>query len=222
MANKLTDSDQKLVADKFLALYRDLKRARTPMEKAVADYRNVRNRMKNEGVDLTALGILEKLAKLDEDEAALVIRNMCRYSTWADVPIGINQGSLLAPTDDPQPSEDAKTQLREAEAEAEGYRAGYKGQDFTTNPHVPGSASHAAWGRAWHRGQSDLGNDAFAPANENGGDAEGSQDDASAEGGATAQARGRRRNNKPPKAPAAARTTRRTRNADAQAGGQNA
>lgn len=155
MAPRLDRDTGGLSSSQFLRHYRDLRAARTPMEQAVAVYRNVLKRLKGDGVDTWAVGVLEKLVKVEEEQAGLHIRNLFRYAGWTGANIGVTQGDLFTGGEAEQPDEESTLLFREQLAEEHGAKAGVAGEKFDTNPHGAGDALHAAWARGWHRGQAD-------------------------------------------------------------------
>lgn len=156
MAKPLNKDDAEtpqLSATKFLNLYREMRAALLPMQSAVADYRLVRKRMKAEGVNMTALGILDTLSKLDEPAAVLVLRDLGMMARATDAPY-VSQGDLFAAASDAPPAEDAaKADYAEGEALLNGDKAGFAGDKPDTNPWPPGHRNHAAWAKGWRRGQ---------------------------------------------------------------------
>ncbi len=141
-----------LSPDHFLRVYRELRQARMPMQKAVATYRNALKRVKDAGVDTFALSILEKLVKVEEEQASLHIRNLFKYADWTHANVGLKQPDLFG-SGDHTPTEEAVTLFDEQLAEENGSKAGSAGDKIETNPHQAGSAMHAAWARGWHHGQ---------------------------------------------------------------------
>lgn len=137
----------------FLRLYRELRQARGPMETAIANFRVALKRMKDGGVDTFALSVLEKLTKVEEEQASLHIRNLFRYADWTGANVGLKQPDLFGGTDDQAPDEDAVSLFTDQKAEENGYRTGRARDGAENNPHEPGSSQHAAWARGWHRGQ---------------------------------------------------------------------
>lgn len=138
--------------DHFLRLFGELKAARRPMETAVAAYRSVLARMKADGVDTFALSVLEKLIKVEGEQAVVHLRNVFRYAGWSQFALpGLRQGDLFGKLE--QPSDEAVERYSEGEAEDHGFRSGAAGQKFDANPHEAGTAAHAAWARGWNRGQ---------------------------------------------------------------------
>ena len=155
MAPKLDSATGGLSGDQFLKHYRDLKQTRRAMETAVADYRGSLKRMKSDGVDTFALGLLEKLVKVEEEQATLHLRNLVTYADWTKANIGVRQGDMFVGADMPQPTEAATEAFVESVSEDNGYRAGRARDRADTNPHAPASAAHAAWARGWKRGQAE-------------------------------------------------------------------
>jgi len=167
MAKRLDHNESGgLEPDAFLRLYRELRQARTPMETAIANYRVALKRMKDGGVDTFALSVLEKLVKVEEEQASLHIRNLFRYAEWTNANVGLQQPDLFGGTDDQEPSEEASALFCEQAAEDNGYRAGRARENADINPHEAGSGQHAAWARGWHRGQGEEVMQQFAPKQE--------------------------------------------------------
>lgn len=142
-----------LSPDTFLRLYRELRQARGPMETAVSHYRSAIKRMKDGGVDTFALSVLEKLVKVEEEQAGLHIRNLFRYADWTGANVGLKQPDLFGGADGQAPSPEVTAQYAEQLAEEHGWRTGRAREKADVNPHTPGTAGHAAWARGWHRGQ---------------------------------------------------------------------
>jgi len=139
----------------FLRLYRELRQARTPMETAVSNYRTALKRLKDGGVDTFALNVLEKLVKVEEDQAGLHMRNLFRYAEWTNANVGLKQHDLFGGTDDQMPTAEATGMYAEQLAEENGFRSGKARERGDVNPHAPASAVHAAWSRGWNRGQAE-------------------------------------------------------------------
>lgn len=154
MAKRLDHNESGgLAPDTFLRLYRELRQARAPMETAIANYRVALKRMKDGGVDTFALSVLEKLTKVEEEQASLHIRNLFRYANWTGANVGLQQPDLFGGTDDQQPTQEAVALFTDQQAEENGYRTGRARESADNNPHEGGSSQHAAWARGWHRGQ---------------------------------------------------------------------
>jgi len=154
MAKRLDHNESGgLAPDTFLRLYRELRQARAPMETAIANYRVALKRMKDGGVDTFALSVLEKLTKVEEEQASLHIRNLFRYADWTGVNVGLKQPDLFGGTDGQEPTEEAVSLFTDQKAEENGYRTGRARESADSNPHEVGSSQHAAWARGWHRGQ---------------------------------------------------------------------
>jgi len=139
----------------FLRLYRELRQARTPMETAVSNYRTALKRMKDGGVDTFALNVLEKLVKVEEDQAGLHMRNLFRYAEWTNANVGLKQPDLFGGTDDQMPTAEATGMFAEQLAEENGFRSGKARERGDINPHELATFVHAAWSRGWNRGQAE-------------------------------------------------------------------
>lgn len=135
----------------FLKHYReirDLKQAHAETGTAIA---RAKKAAKNDGVDLDALKILEKLADLDTDEAEMQIKHLQIYAKWLELPIGMQLNMFGQPEPATVDAKDAEEQ-REWVAGSRGYEAGEAGHERTINPFEAGSAEHVAWDKSWTRG----------------------------------------------------------------------
>jgi hypothetical protein len=135
----------------FLEFYGQIRKEKRKVDEATAGYRNARKRAETAGVNLKALAFMEKLAKMDDDEAASHLRTSMRYASWADLKIS-QQPDLLEPGDIAVP-EKAMAEHRESIAEDAGYAAGRQGADRSENPYPPGSPFAAKWDQGWGDGQ---------------------------------------------------------------------
>ena len=138
MASRLDRDTGGLSSSQFLRHYRDLRAARTPMEQAVSAYRNVLKRIKGDGVDTFALSVLEKLVKVEEEQAGIHVRNIVQYAAWTGANIGVHQGDLFTSGEADQPDEESTLLFREQVAEERGAKAGVAGEKFDGNPHGGG------------------------------------------------------------------------------------
>lgn len=145
----------------FLRLYREIRAARTPMESAVGVYRNARKKAKAAGIDDFALGIMERLSKMEADAAGVALRNLFRYAGWTNTDLGVSQGDLFDAAPEQQPTTEAQAAYRERIVEEAGIAAGRNGEKIDSNPHPGGTPHHVAWVRGWHRGQEDAVHAAF-------------------------------------------------------------
>jgi len=136
----------------FLEFYGQIRKAKRKVDEVNAEYRNTRKRAETAGVNLKALALMEKLAKMEPEEAASELRTSMRYASWADLQVG-QQPDLLAPADDQPVPQKAMDQHRESIAEDAGYAAGKQGSDRGENPYPAGSPFSAAWDRGWGDGQ---------------------------------------------------------------------
>src|SRR5262249_14098472 len=140
-------SSHNVPPETFLKHYRairDLKAAHADAAMAVA---RAKKAAKNEGIDLDALKMLEKLAALDDDEAELRLRHLSGYSKWLNLPIGM-QADLFGSPEAATVSAQAAAEQAEWQAGDEGRDAGRAGRERDENPYEAGSAEYVAWDRA--------------------------------------------------------------------------
>jgi hypothetical protein len=135
----------------FLKHYRDIRRLKDDRDDAAMALARAKKAAKNEGIDLDALKMLEKLSALDLDEAELQLKNLRMYAAWIELPLG----SQLDMFGKAEPATvDAKTaaEQREWQAGEEGAHAGKAGHERDVNPWSAGTAEYVAWDRAWAAG----------------------------------------------------------------------
>ena len=102
----------------FLKHYRAIRDATRSKEDAVMALARTKKAAKGDGIDLDALKDLERLAKLDDDEAEVRLRHMHQYAVWANLPIGTSARCLRAASDP------------EAQAEGRGGTSTVDGEQF--------------------------------------------------------------------------------------------
>jgi hypothetical protein len=135
----------------FLKHYRAIRTLKDEQADAAAAVARAKKAAKNDGIDLKALKLLENLAKLDNDEAEMLLRHTEQYAKWIMLPIGM-QGDFFGK---PEPATvDAQTaqEQREWQAGQNGTTAGKGGHEREDNPYDVGSAEHVAWDAAWTNG----------------------------------------------------------------------
>lgn len=131
----------------FLKHYRAIRDAETAHKSAGSIVQTAKKAAKSDGVDLDALRMLQKLAKLDSDEAELRIKHMMAYAQWAEMPLGTQTDLFGKATSVP---EDEAEKQREFNASEEGRRASDGGQPRDSNPHTDaGSPEFVSWDKAW-------------------------------------------------------------------------
>jgi len=135
----------------FLRHYRAIRDATTAKDEATALLRVAKKAAKTAGVNLDALRMLERLAALDADEAALRLRQMFQYASWTDLPFGTQVNFFVAP-DGTKPVEAAQVDHQEWVAGDNGLAAGKAGRLREDNPHDAGTREYVAWDKAWSRG----------------------------------------------------------------------
>ncbi len=156
MAEKLAPPvTSNLTPNTFLGLYREIATAQREIEAATGRKRAILKRAKGAGVDLDALALMQRLANLEPEDAEMRLRNLVRYSHWADMQIGA-QADLFGATDDQHPNDKARGEHLEFQADDAGYRAGYAGDAIDTNPHQAGTPVFDRWRQGWHNGQAAL------------------------------------------------------------------
>lgn len=128
-------------------------RAKREADEALGKYRNVRKRMADAGVDMQALALVEKLAKLSPEEATDRLKSAFRLADILDVKIAQQAELFPEGPDDSEATQKAQARWREDQAEDQGYRAGKAGRDRSDNPFPAGQPHAAAWDRGWGLGQ---------------------------------------------------------------------
>lgn len=156
MAKKLSDDaapkKPNLSPDTFLEYYREIRRERVKLEEQSGAYRMVRKRAKNAGVDMAAMALMEALARLDSEDAALRLKQLGYYGQLAGLPWA-TQMDLFGNYDAPKPTEKSLETQAHFDAEEDGRFAGAGGDSDTLNPNPAGSPLHAAWSTGWHNGK---------------------------------------------------------------------
>lgn len=135
----------------FLKHYRtirDLKQEHAEAGTAVA---RAKKAAKNDGVDLDALKIIEKLADLDADEAEMQLKHVRIYAQWLESPLVTQLAMFAEPPREPVDDKTAEEQ-REWVAGGRGFDAGEAGHERGTNPFEAGSFERVAWDKSWTRG----------------------------------------------------------------------
>ena len=159
MAKNLQDKGkvaaQSASPDDFLATYRELRSEKRVLDSQNGVVRNIRKRMKAKGIDMAAFAIVEGLLKLEDEEAAMRLRNIGRQLFWLGSSIG-KQMDLFGSDDVSGPTETSVLALREQDAEMVGFRSGAAGASIDENPYPAGSPFHVAFVKGWHDGQADL------------------------------------------------------------------
>jgi len=135
----------------FLKHYREIKQAKDDHADTGMAVARAKKAAKNDGIDLDAFKWLEKLAKLDTEDAEMQIRHLQTYAGWIKLPIG----TQLAMFGQPEPATvDAKAAAEHAEWEARdlGSAEGKAGHERGDNPNLLGSPEYAAYDRGWLEG----------------------------------------------------------------------
>ena len=137
----------------FTKHYRKIRDLKVQQDDVSSELRLAKKAAKTDGVDLDALRLMEKLAKLDDDEAELQLRHMHQYATWLKMPLGTQFGlfgTTVAPKGKELPDEDGEADdFDGAEVEEAGAEACKHGVTRSSNPHSVGSKPFAAWDKGW-------------------------------------------------------------------------
>ena len=110
----------------------------------------------NAGADKDAMVLLAKLAKLDNDERAVLLKNVGLYGAWTAVPLwvaptdGEPQGGLLG-TEVTEASE----RHNDARVELDGWNSHKAGGGIELNPYELGSRDAQTWEMGWRDGEAD-------------------------------------------------------------------
>lgn len=137
--------------DVFLKHYRNIRDLKAEQKDAAAAVARGKKAAKNDGIDLDAMKLLEKLADLDTDEAELLMRHLREYAKWIELPVGMQTTMFGEPEPATVSAEQAQEQREWAAGEA-GATAGKAGHEREDNPHDAGSPEHVAWDKAWSKG----------------------------------------------------------------------
>lgn len=135
----------------FLRHYRDIRDCKQAHGETGTALARAKKAAKKDGIDLDALKMLEKLADLDTDEAALQLGHLKIYAGWLELPIGSQLDAFGAPA---PLALDAKVQQEQREwvAGGQGFEAGKAGNERDLNPHQAGSSEYVAWDKSWANG----------------------------------------------------------------------
>jgi len=153
MVASLAEAQSPNVApETFLAHYRSIRDATRVKDDAGMALARTKKAAKSDGVDLDALKMLERLAKLDEDEAELQLKHVFEYASWAKLPIG-TQLDAFGQHKIPAVKQKAANEHELWAAGDAGNKAGKKGEPRDNNPHEPGTELHVVWAKGWLDGQ---------------------------------------------------------------------
>jgi hypothetical protein len=155
MAQQLTAPSSNLTPDVFGGIWIELRQGKRALDEASAKYRAIRKRAEKLGVNLKGLALAEQFANLDQDEADQRLKDAVRYSRWVKLPLGA-QPDLLASLGAEQmdaPGQKVSQELGMADAEAQGYAWGKRGENRDENPHETGTEAFGAWDTGWTLGQ---------------------------------------------------------------------
>jgi hypothetical protein len=142
----------------FLDHYRKISDLTHEHKAAGAALARAKKAAKGDGVDLDSLALLQRLATLDDDDAASRLRKTLQYAIWLEMPIG-KQATLFpsakaAAAATEMPDDNATAEHRAWAAEEAGHEAGRKGlRRVEDNPYAPGTELHVRFDKGWIRGQ---------------------------------------------------------------------
>lgn len=137
----------------FLKHYRAIRDAKRAHDETSMALARSKKQAKSDGVDLDAFKWLERLSKLDTDEAEAQLRHLQQYCAWLKMPIG-TQLSMFAQEVADEPNDTAQAEQRAWAAEEAGYDAGKAGRHrVDDNPYPPGSEHAVRFDRGFMRGQ---------------------------------------------------------------------
>lgn len=147
MTNNLAEAQtHDLDGQDFLSHHQAIAEAKREQEDAGAALARSKKAAKNAAVDMEAYAFIQKLLKLEPDEAAIRVRHVLQYATYLQMPVG-TQFSMLDAPQMPKPPSDAQLAHKVWLAGEAGLKAGREGDASDSNPHPPGSEEHAAWSR---------------------------------------------------------------------------
>jgi uncharacterized protein (UPF0335 family) len=124
---------------------RELKDEQAELSAAIA---RAKKAAKGDGIDLEAVALLERLAKIDNDELQLRMRKLFVYSDWIQMPLAAFAEGLQPPA----PKEEANAEFELWQVKQNGLDAGRTGSKREENPYDAGTEKHVAWDKAWARG----------------------------------------------------------------------
>lgn len=136
--------------DVFRKHYRDIRDATRACDEARMAVARLKKAAKADGIDLGALAIVEKMRKLDDDEAGMRIEKAFRYADWLGQPLGTQ--SALFPAQVERPTEKSDVEQTEWAAGEAGYLGGKGGKLRGENKFPEGSPLYTAWDKGWLRG----------------------------------------------------------------------
>lgn len=138
----------------FLRLWREIRDAKQAHADTGMALARAKKSAKNAGVDMDAFKDVEKWADLDEDEIRMRESHKRVYAGWLKLPIG-TQTEMFKAAGAGQPTDDAREEHEEWQAEQAGLAAGKSGKRRQENPHQPGLRTHVAWDKNWAKGNKD-------------------------------------------------------------------
>jgi ribosome modulation factor len=153
VADKITPpASNTLTPNDLLQIQTELRAAQRAIDAATGSKRAILKRAKGMGADLQALALLQRFARMDEDEAQALAKTFIKYATWAELGAW-SQAEMFAAIPADGPTEKAREQHDVARAYDDGYHTGKDAGDIDANPHAHGSEHHQQWVVGWHAGQ---------------------------------------------------------------------
>lgn len=142
----------------WLEIYDEAVEAKSVLDSARGKYQAIFKRAEGLGINRAMLSLAIKLADQDRDRREGDYRDMMKYMSWLEMPLGA-QGDLdlgEAPTEGESDESEAVVNHRLAEAEREGFDAGKIGADLArSNPYPVGSEAAQRYSTGWHAGQAE-------------------------------------------------------------------
>jgi hypothetical protein len=140
-----------LSSKSFSQHYRTIRDAAREHEETAMALARAKKAAKKDGVDLAALKMIERFAKLETDEAETLMRHTMQYAAWLEMPIG-TQPSMFPDAD--APDDEVTSENRAYAAEEAGFEAGKAGKHrVDDNPYAAGTELYARFDKGYLRGQ---------------------------------------------------------------------
>lgn len=152
---KAVEAAQQLNPEDELACFEEYCEHRGEMARISGKIAKLLERYKKMGVNTKvmpknyALSMKENASEIMAQQLAQAKR--LQIITWD----GDGQGTFGAALDQPTPSPEFARKIGLMKVRADGYRAGYGGQDKEACPHQPGTEEHVHWLEQFHKGNAD-------------------------------------------------------------------
>lgn len=112
-----------------------MEKVQEELDQARGVYRSARKAAKNDGLNLDAFDLIEKLERQDQGTVLVNHADAGRYLKLTESPLAL-QMDLFQNLEAPKPEVDVAMQ---------GYNAGKNAEPVDNNPHVPGSTDFVLW-----------------------------------------------------------------------------